>query len=55
MDIYLVRGMDSNQTKAIIIENFIGLCGKLVIVALAEGMETAGERDFLSSIGINLI
>jgi EAL domain-containing protein (putative c-di-GMP-specific phosphodiesterase class I) len=55
IDIDLVRGVDTNQTKQIIVENIVGLCGKLGIVALAEGVETVGERDFLASIGIDLM
>lgn len=55
IDIDLVRGVDANQTKQIIVENIVDLCGKLGIVALAEGVETAGERDFLSGVGIDLM
>jgi EAL domain-containing protein (putative c-di-GMP-specific phosphodiesterase class I) len=55
IDIDLVRGVDANPTKQIIVENIVVLCGKLGIVALAEGVETAGERDFLSGVGIDLM
>lgn len=55
IDIDLVRGVDANQTKQIIVENIVVLCSKLGIVAIAEGVETTGERDCLSSIGIDLM
>lgn len=55
IDIDLVRDVDSNRTKQIIIENIVSLCDKLGIVPLAEGVETIGERDFLASAGIDLM
>jgi EAL domain-containing protein (putative c-di-GMP-specific phosphodiesterase class I) len=55
IDIDLVRGVDASQTKQIIVESIVSLCGKLGIVAVAEGVETASERDFLSSVGIDLM
>lgn len=55
IDIDLIRDVDSNRTKQIIIENIVDLCEKLRIVPLAEGVETFGERDFLASVGIDLM
>ena len=55
IDIDLVRGVDANLTKQIIIENIVSLCRKLGIVVVAEGVETASERNFLSGIGIDLM
>jgi EAL domain-containing protein (putative c-di-GMP-specific phosphodiesterase class I) len=55
IDIDLIRDIDADKTKQIIVENIVGLCGKLGIVPLAEGVETFDERDFLSSIGIDLM
>lgn len=55
IDIDLVRDVDANQIKQIIVENIVNLCRKLGIVPLAEGVETLGERDFLSSVGIDLM
>lgn len=55
IDLDLIRGIDSNKTKQIIVENVVSLCDSLGIVPLAEGVETSDERDFLSSIGIDLM
>ena len=55
IDMDLVRGVESDKTKQIIVESIVGLCEKLGIVPLAEGVETAGERDTLSGLGIDLM
>ncbi|WP_036177341.1 EAL domain-containing protein [Massilia sp. 9096] len=55
IDIDLIRDIDANKTKQIIVENIVNLCEKLGIVALAEGVETFDERDCLSSLGIDLM
>ena len=55
IDMDLVRGVDRDKTKQIIVENIVSLCDKLDIVPLAEGVETAEERDALSNLGIDLM
>lgn len=55
IDIDLVRGVDTLRVKQIIVENIVELCLKLGIAPLAEDVETAGERDFLAGIGIDLM
>jgi EAL domain-containing protein (putative c-di-GMP-specific phosphodiesterase class I) len=55
IDIDLIRGVDSDRTRQIIVGSIVDLCEKLSIVALAEGVETADERDFLASAGIDLM
>jgi EAL domain-containing protein (putative c-di-GMP-specific phosphodiesterase class I) len=55
IDIDLVRDVDANKTKQIIVESIVSLCEKLGIVVLAEGVETFDERDFLASLGIDLM
>lgn len=55
IDIDLIRDVDTNRTKQIIIENIVSLCEKLGIIPLAEGVETFDERDFLASVGIDLM
>jgi EAL domain-containing protein (putative c-di-GMP-specific phosphodiesterase class I) len=55
IDIDLIRGIDVSMPKQVIVENIVSLCNKLGIVALAEGIETVAERDFLVSIGIDLM
>ncbi|WP_036177581.1 EAL domain-containing protein [Massilia sp. 9096] len=55
IDIDLIRDIDADNTKQIIVENIVRLCEKLGIVALAEGVETFDERDVLADMGIDLM
>jgi EAL domain-containing protein (putative c-di-GMP-specific phosphodiesterase class I) len=55
IDIDLIRHIDVDEPKKVIVEAIANLCKKLGIVPLAEGVETVGERDFLSHIGIDLM
>lgn len=55
IDIDLVRGVDVSRVKQIIVESIVDLCRKLEIAPLAECVETAAERDFLASLGIDLM
>jgi EAL domain-containing protein (putative c-di-GMP-specific phosphodiesterase class I) len=55
IDIDLVRGVDAMPLKQIIVASIVDLCRKLGIAPLAEGVETPSERDFLASLGIDLM
>lgn len=55
IDIDLIRNVDADSTRKIIVENVVNLCERLGIVVVAEGVETAEERDFLASLGIDLM
>jgi EAL domain-containing protein (putative c-di-GMP-specific phosphodiesterase class I) len=55
IDIDLIRDVDTLRVKQIIVESIVELCLKLGIAPLAEGVETPAERDFLSSLGIDLM
>jgi EAL domain-containing protein (putative c-di-GMP-specific phosphodiesterase class I) len=55
IDIDLIRDVDILRVKQIIVESIVELCLKLGIAPLAEGVETPAERDFLSSLGIDLM
>jgi EAL domain-containing protein (putative c-di-GMP-specific phosphodiesterase class I) len=55
IDIDLVRDIDTLHVKQIIVESIVELCLKLGIAPLAEGVETPAERDFLASLGIDLM
>jgi EAL domain-containing protein (putative c-di-GMP-specific phosphodiesterase class I) len=55
IDIDLVRNVDVDKTKQIIVDCIVTLCTRLNITPLAEGVETAGERDFLAGAGIDLM
>jgi EAL domain-containing protein (putative c-di-GMP-specific phosphodiesterase class I) len=55
IDIDLIRDVDTLRVKQIIVESIVELCLKLGISPLAEGVETPAERDFLSSLGVDLM
>lgn len=55
LDMDLIRGIDADRPKQIIVESIVGLCDKLGVAPLAEGVETASERDVLANLGIDLM
>jgi EAL domain-containing protein (putative c-di-GMP-specific phosphodiesterase class I) len=55
IDIDLIRDIDTDRSKEIIVQSIVDLCKKMDIVALAEGVETAAERDCLTRAGIDLM
>ena len=55
IDMDIVRGADSDTARQAIIESIVSLCGRLGIAVLAEGVESVGERDYLASVGIDLM
>lgn len=54
-DMSLVRDVDSNPVKRKVIEKMTTLAHDLKVLVVAEGVETAAERDVLSSIGCDLL
>jgi EAL domain-containing protein (putative c-di-GMP-specific phosphodiesterase class I) len=55
IDIDLIRNVDADKTRQIIVEHIVSLCEKLDIVVIAEGVETGAERDYLAGLGIDLM
>ncbi len=55
LDMRLVRGIDSNSQRRIIVEAVVALCGRLGIRVVAEGVETRAELDAVRSTGIDLV
>ncbi|MET3121232.1 EAL domain-containing protein (putative c-di-GMP-specific phosphodiesterase class I) [Oxalobacteraceae bacterium GrIS 2.11] len=55
IDMDLVRDIDSRAAKQSIVKGIVSICTELGIKVLAEGVETAAERDFLASLGIQLM
>jgi EAL domain-containing protein (putative c-di-GMP-specific phosphodiesterase class I) len=55
IDMDLVRGIDSNVAKQAIVRGIVAICGDLGVKVLAEGIETAAERDTLRGAGIDLM
>lgn len=55
LDTVLVRDLDGSPTKRRLISSMTRLCGDLGIQVVAEGIETAGERDALADLGCDLM
>jgi EAL domain-containing protein (putative c-di-GMP-specific phosphodiesterase class I) len=55
LDRQLIRGIDTDPKKQIIVEAFTQLCGKLGSVVVAEGVETQAEAEVLRQQGIDLM
>jgi EAL domain-containing protein (putative c-di-GMP-specific phosphodiesterase class I) len=55
IDLDLIRDIDTDRSKEIIVHSIVDLCKKLDITTLAEGVETAAERDCLARAGIDLM
>lgn len=55
IDMDLVRNIDSSTPRQVIVEAIVGMCRKLNMMPLAEGIETKAERDFLLSAGVELM
>ena len=55
IDLGLVRDVDSDSTKGMVLTSLIGLCRGLGMEVIAEGIETPGERDALVAMGCDLL
>jgi EAL domain-containing protein (putative c-di-GMP-specific phosphodiesterase class I) len=55
LDMELVRDIDTKPAKQAIVGAVLAMCAELQVTVLAEGVETAAERDFLYTRGINLM
>jgi EAL domain-containing protein (putative c-di-GMP-specific phosphodiesterase class I) len=55
IDMDLVRDIDASRPKQAIVNGIVSICAALGVRLLAEGIETAAERDFLHAAGIDLM
>ena len=55
LDMALIRGIDSDVVRQRIVCGVLRICSDLGIRVIAEGVETAPERDFLSAAGVTLM
>lgn len=55
IDMELVRKVDTSSSRQAIVRALVRLCEDMGIQVIAEGIETAGERDFLYDAGIRLM
>ena len=54
LDMDLVRGIDTDRARRIVVEAVVRACRELGVAVLAEGIETEGEHQTLSDLGIRL-
>jgi EAL domain-containing protein (putative c-di-GMP-specific phosphodiesterase class I) len=54
VDMNLVRGIESSAVKRRLVGSVVSLCREMEMMLVAEGVETAAERDVLSDLGCDL-
>ncbi|WP_300656708.1 EAL domain-containing protein [Pseudomonas sp.] len=54
LDMALIRGIDQDSVRQILVEATLQMCRKLDIRVIAEGIETTGELDALRDMGVEL-
>ena len=55
LDMALIRDVDQDRVRQAIVRGIVTICAELGVTVIAEGIESAGERDFLSDCGIYLM
>ncbi|HEY1956458.1 MAG TPA: EAL domain-containing protein [Polyangiaceae bacterium] len=55
LDMELVRGIDTHRTRRSIVMSMVTLCHEMGATVVAEGVETAAERDALVDLGCDLL
>lgn len=55
LDMELIRDVDCNRPRQIIVGSIIDMCRQLEVAIIAEGVESVGERDYLFAAGIDLM
>ena len=55
LDMALIRDVDKDRVRQVIVRGIVTICEQLGVTVIAEGIESAGERDFLSDCGIYLM
>ena len=55
IDMDVLRGLDTDAGRHAIVSGVVGIARALDVTVLAEGIETAAEREALRALGINLM
>jgi len=55
LDMALVRNIDTDHVRQAIVKGIVQICKTLHIQVVAEGVETVGQRDFLGSLGCDVL
>lgn len=54
LDMELIRGIDQDSVRQILVEATLQMCRKLKIQVIAEGIETSAELQTLNAMGVEL-
>ena len=54
LDMDLIRGIDGDRVRQILVESVLDMCRRLGIEVIAEGIETRGELECLRQMGVGL-
>lgn len=55
LDMALVRGVDTSKSRQAIARGMVRICQEMGVQVIAEGVETASERDFFLHQGVTLM
>lgn len=55
LDMALIRNVDTNQTKQKLVHSIVDLCRAMDVLVVAEGIETANERNKCIELGVDLM
>ena len=55
LDMALIRNIDADMPRRMIVESIVNLCRRMGIRIIAEGIETAGELTAIRNMGIDLV
>ncbi|MET0230885.1 MAG: EAL domain-containing protein [Rhodanobacteraceae bacterium] len=55
LDMHLVRGIETSEPRQAVVASLVGLCQRLGVRVVAEGVETAEELDAVTRLGISLV
>lgn len=55
LDMDLIRGIDADETKKIVVDGVLAIARKLGVTPICEGVETAGEFKTLRDMGVDLM
>ena len=55
IDMELIRDVDSNPVKQVIVDSLVTMCKRLAVTPLAEGVETLAEVEHFKALGVELM
>ncbi len=55
LDMALVRNIDTDMPRRMIVESIVKLCRRMDIAVIAEGIETSGELEAIRDMGVGLV